>query len=1097
MSFESYLKDPYKTENYVYILKDILPNFSEQKGAISVNDSQKEKVASFNFLGKSTMNGKDVLGLEVELKGNVEASPTFQRNLVAQFLQKQIADCAVVAYHNDIDKAWKIALVTVSYKFSGEGIKKEISEAKRYYYVVGQDNIHTAQTQLESLKVRANTLEDLVNAFSIEKVTKEFFFKIANKFYDLVGEKIQRENKEEVHKGILELPSTNDNKVKQEFSIRLLSRIIFSWFLKKKGLISDEILSSKAVKDYKNSFGIELTSSESYYHSVLEPLFFEVMNKKQDNRDPVFKNVKEFIEVPFLNGGLFEPRRDEDFYDASKDQYFKRAILSLKINDQWFIDLFHILERYNFTVEESTPIDIELSIDPEMLGRIFENLLAEINEETSETARKLTGSYYTPRDIVDYMVTESLQNYFKDKTKLSEDKIQSLLSYSEENIKLTNEEAKAIVDAIDSVKIIDPACGSGAFPIGAMQKLLLCLKKVDPDNRIWLEKMLSKIEDPILRDKAKEKLQNENYVRKLGILRNSIYGVDIQPMAVELSKLRAFLTLIVDARVDKLKPNYGIEPLPNLEFKFVCANSLIGLPLPQGPRRFSESPNDIEVLKELRNKYFISYGEEKNYIERDFKNIQSGLFKKALEWISPEGNLSETYMLSSWEPFSNKPSSWLDQFWMFGVKDGFDIVIANPPYVRQEKIKDQKENLKKQRYEVFNSTSDLYTYFYEKGCDLLKDGGILTFISSNKWMRAKYGEKLRKFLKEKTTIKEIIDFGGYKVFDATVDTNVIVFEKRKLQGKNEFLYLNVEGDFDGRDIVGYFNKKGSVMEQSDLSDPAWTLADDKVLALKKKIEKIGIPLKNWDVKIYRGIITGFNEAFVIKEKQKIELENYKNKHLFFPLIRGKDIKKYKIKRSGLYLIYSTPESIPDIEMYPKIKNHFLKFKDKMENMSHVKNGRKWWTLQDPKDLNVFEGGKIFYPDISNEGYFAFSKELILGNNTVYFIKSNSLFLLAYLNSKINRFYYKQTATSLSGNAFRYFTHFVEQLPIPKISESEQKPFVNLVDKILAITKDEDYLENTAKQANVREYERQIDQMVYSLYGITEDEIKVIEKGVIK
>ncbi|MGC9073747.1 MAG: Eco57I restriction-modification methylase domain-containing protein, partial [Caldisericum sp.] len=977
MNLEAYLKNSYSRANFLYLVKEILPNFEEQTGTIELNDSQKEKVSSFSFLGKSKMNGKSVFALDVELKSNVESSPTFQRNLVAQYLQKQVVEAAIVAYHTPNEAKWKIALVTVSYKLSEKGVDKEISEAKRYYYVVGQENIHTASTQLGSIIGKQNTLEDLVNAFSVEKVTKDFFVEIANKFYELIGGKVKRGNKEEEHSKILKLP-TQDPKVERIFAIKLLSRLIFLWFLKKKDLISDSVLSAKAVDNYKEMLPIELRTSNSYYHSVLEPLFFEVLNKRIEDRETIFKQNSLFKDIPFLNGGLFESRLDEDFYDSKQNDFSKRINFSVKIDDKWFKDLFKILDRYNFTVDESTPVDLEISIDPEMLGRIFENLLAEINEETQETARKLTGSYYTPRVIVDYMVTKSLKYYFLNKTKLQEKIIDNLLSYQSEEIDLTDDDKLQIIDAIDELKVIDPACGSGAFPMGLLQKLLLVLRKVDPDNKLWLEKKLSKIDDPTLREKTKEKWseerEEENYLRKLGILRDSIFGIDIQPIAIEISRLRSFLTLVVDIKVDKSKHNSGVEPLPNLDFKFVIADSLIDVEKAEKINETDETKlikdTYFDDLKELTNNYFYASDRKK---KEDLRGkIEKLIDKKVNEKLeeikyrtkSLDGRMRKTtatqdkiindlnYQMELWDSYKNifldKPVKFFNVKYFFpSAKDGFDIVIANPPYVRQEKIKDQKENLAKQGYFVFNSTSDLYTYFYEKGYDLLKDGGILTFISSNKWMRAKYGEKLRKFLKEKTILKEIIDFGGYKVFEATVDTNIVVFEKKPSANVNEFFYLNVSDDFDGKDLYGYFNRNASVMSQEDLSDSAWTLADDKVLALKKKIESIGKPLKDWDVKIYRGVLTGFNEAFIIDTETrdkilancKTDEERKRTEEIIKPVLRGRDIEKYYYKWAGLWVILAKFGFYKEAHFYPALVEHLLRYEKQLKNRGQCRYTR--------------------------------------------------------------------------------------------------------------------------------------------------------------
>jgi len=1144
MNLEACLKHSYLHTNFIYLVREVLPNFEEQTGTIELNDSQKERVSSSSFLGRSKMNGKSVFALVVELKSNVESSPTFQRNLVAQYLQKQVAEAAIVAYHSNSDKAWKIALVTVSYKLNEKGVEKEISEAKRYYYVVGQENIHTALSQLESLKARANTLEDLVNAFSVEKVTKDFFVEIANKFYDLIGGRVERGSKEEEHNKILKLPM-QDPKVERIFAIKLLSRLIFLWFLKKKDLISDSILSARAVEDYKGILPVELRTSDTYYHSILEPLFFEVLNKRIQDRETIFKQNSLFKDIPFLNGGLFESHLDEDFYDSTQNDFRKRIKFTVKMNDKWFKDLFEILSRYNFTVDESTPVDLEISIDPEMLGRIFENLLAEINEETQETARKLTGSYYTPRDIVDYIVTGSLKHYFLGKTKLQEKIIDNLLSYQSEEIDLTNDDKSQIIDAIDELKVIDPACGSGAFPMGLLQKLLLLLKKVDPENKLWLEKKLSKTDDHALREKTKEKwteeYEQENYLRKLGILRDSIFGVDIQPTAIEISRLRSFLTLIVDIKVDKTKPNSGIEPLPNLDFKFVIANSLIDAEkaemMHEGVGTKLIKDTYFDDLKEFSNDYFYASDPQKKTILRN--EIEKLIDSKVTEKFGEIEQLTKSlddrkqkttatqdkliydlnYQMDLWSSYKNifldKPLKFFNVKYFFpSAKDGFDIVIANPPYVRHEKIKDQKDNLKRQGYEIFNSTSDLYTYFYEKGYDLLKDNGTLTFISSNKWMRAKYGENLRKFLKEKTILKEMIDFGGYKVFSATVDTNIIIFEKKSFDNVNEFFYLNVSDDFDGKDLYGYFNGNASVMSQNDLQDTAWTLADDKVLALKKKIESLGKPLKDWDVGIFYGIKTGLNKAFIIDTETKDQIlancktddERKLTEETIKPILRGRDIGKYSYKWAGLWLIKiesgwtnknnakEKPEEFFK-KMFPNIYKHLISFANtKGEDkglFDRDDQGDYWWELRDCAYYSEFEKEKIVWEEIVREPSFAFDEGKFYCEATSFLMTGNNLrYLIAILNSQPPTFFFRKfyAGGGLGEEGYRYKKAFLEQLPIPTIAPQNQH-----IANELEVSVDQIFVKKKSNpDADTSVFETQIDQLVYQLYGLTKEEITIVE-----
>ncbi|MBM4136866.1 MAG: class I SAM-dependent DNA methyltransferase, partial [Nitrospira sp.] len=500
-----------------------------------------------------------------------------------------------------------------------------------------------------------------------------------------------------------------------------------------------------------------------------------------------------------------------------------------------------------------------------------------------------------------------------------------------------------------------------------------------------------------------------------------------------------------------------------------------------------------------------SYGEDKRKIEQDFRQIQQKMFEYASkEMVTHKKTLeTQTLKLSEWNPFSDEASSWFDPEWMFEVKDGFDIVIANPPYVRQEDIKHLKPSLQKQGFEVYNSTSDLYTYFYEKAHQVLGQRGVFCFISSNKFMRAKYGEKLRRLLQENTALKQIIDFGGHKVFEsATVDTCIVVFVKEK-KDNNTVCLLNIADDFTPQtDIQLYFAQKGFCLPQSKLSAQHWTLADDSILRLKEKIEKAGTPLKDWDVKIYRGIITGFNEAFIIDNETKERLcqEDSKSIEVLKPILRGRDISRYSYKWAGLWLIKiesgwtnknrgkKDPESFFK-NTYPAIYEHLKSMGEKKGKGKGLyqrdDQGDYWWELRDCNYYDEFEKEKLIYRDVGDNLSFAYEQGKLYGNNTVYFLNTGNKYLLAVLNSLLLNFYYTKISSQLGDAASRAFTIFIEQLPILKIPETKQQPFISLVDQILAAKKKDPNAVTSA-------LERQIDKLVYELYELTPEELDIVE-----
>ncbi len=429
---------------------------------------------------------------------------------------------------------------------------------------------------------------------------------------------------------------------------------------------------------------------------------------------------------------------------------------------------------------------------------------------------------------------------------------------------------------------------------------------------------------------------------------------------------------------------------------------------------------------------------------------------------------------------------------VYGKNNGFDIVIGNPPYIRQENIKEFKPQFK-QNYQVFTGTADIYTYFYEKGIKLLNENGHLCYITSNKWMRAKYGEKLRFFFKNNTGLKQIIDFEGEQIFEnATVDTNILLTSKQ----------INAQGNFTYQKQLPDKDNPLFTMPITDLSENAYTLQKPEILALKKKIEQIGTPLKDWDISIYRGVLTGFNEAFIIDNDTKEALckADPNSANIIKPILRGRDIKAYEHNWAGLWIIATFPVLKLDINDYPVIKNHLEKFMPKLKQASESftdnngvkqktrkKTGNKWFETQDQIGYySEFVKEKIVYPIISNNPKFVCSTSGLYTNDKCFLITGNGnnlKFLTGVLNSQLSFWYLRQIGSLLGSGGFEFRKIYVEQLPIPQISPATQQSFITLVDKIL-----------TAKQNNqdTTAMEAEIDQMVYKLYNLTKDEIDIIE-----
>ena len=645
--------------------------------------------------------------------------------------------------------------------------------------------------------------------------------------------------------------------------IRLITRLIFVWFIKEKKLVPDIFFNPREIEKILISTDPQ---ESTYYKAILQNLFFATLNQemntpeKPNNRkfrgkgrqhynitslyryeeyfaDPD-KALHQFEKIPFLNGGLFECLDKEDKDNPRQilriDGFSDRADNQLSVPNFLFFSeekdvdlnnvydtkgkrykvrgLIEILRRYKFTITENTPIEEEVALDPELLGKVFENLLAAYNPETGATARKQTGSFYTPREIVNYMVDESLIAYLKN-TLLGrsdlriatsndnelqtaiETKLRHLLAYNNEPHQFTDTETEQLINAIDTLKILDPACGSGAFPMGILHKLVFILGKLDPRNDQWRQRQIAKVENLIdmaeeiddstirrntIRDLEQEKdninetfERNElDYGRKLYLIENCIYGVDIQPVAVQIAKLRFFISLVVDQKIDDTQENRGVRPLPNLETKFVAGNTLIGVEKPaQLLMRNPEIDRKEAELGGVRRKHFTARTPR---TKEKYRNLDKQIRADISQLLKSDGFPSETTeKIANWDPYNqNAVADFFDAEWMFGITEGFDVVIGNPPYVRQEKIKALKPALKK-HYTCYTGAADLYVYFYERGLQLLNETGIHTFICSNSWLDVNYGAPLQKYVLDNTAGAVICHSEAEREFESA-DINTIV-----------------------------------------------------------------------------------------------------------------------------------------------------------------------------------------------------------------------------------------------------------------------------------------------------------------------------------
>ncbi len=769
------LANEYHIDNFTYLIKELLlPDFVGEKHDVSFSS---EIFTSVKQLGDSVACNLSVF--EVVLKDGAQNRRVAITQEMFKVLRGLRINNAVVAFTNADKRNFRISLLTSKYEYDGEKIVKVLSNPRRYSYSLGLGTKTKTAYKFLIAKGKVTDLNELINRFSVEVVNKQFYSEIATSFTELVGG--ERDGK--TYEKLLDLHGTVDHNKYAEFGVRLIGRIMFCWFLREKRsennipLVPDDMLALETIREKAN-----------YYHDALEPLFFELLNTSHKKRKACF-NTDYYKLIPYLNGGLFSPHIDDRYKFDSVNNCGLYGVVT--IPNEWFIKFYNTLGQYNFTVDENTAYDIELSIDPEMLGRIFENLLAEINPETGENAKKSTGSFYTPRDIVDFMVDSSLCEYLKTKTGIDGMKLNALISYSkdDDNLAVFNEaEKKKLIDALYTVTVLDPACGSGAFPIGMLQKVVYVLQEIDPTANLWFDKATENV--GILLKKEFEKKFNAgslNYIRKLSVIQNSIFGIDIQPIAVEISRLRCFLSLIIEEKVDDTEENRGINPLPNLDFKFIIANSLITLDNTTQLSIF-ENQDHIKILKDIREEYFNADSERRTELKLEFLQVQQDMLLNTIANYQKQAS-ARYQQLSEWKPFENQATSWFDSEWMFGIKDGFDIVIGNPPYLEsrhsnfseslKDKLQEQLHIRYGKRFELIPRGSDLLIYFYELSLRVIKENGINVFITQNSWLDTEYGSQFQKYLRQRTNVLSIID-SDFKSFEtANINTVITIFQGRK------------------------------------------------------------------------------------------------------------------------------------------------------------------------------------------------------------------------------------------------------------------------------------------------------------------------------
>jgi len=860
--------------------------------------------------------------------------------------------------------------------------------------------------------------------------------------------------------------------------IRLLTRLIFCWFLKEKKLIPESLFDFKELSKILAKPPLERGNGDPtiYYKAVLQNLFFATLNTDMNKDVPgsrrfitgkksaagvseeysvptVFRYkdlfrekenaIKYFEGIPFLNGGLFEcldtfetirGKNVETRIDGFSTTFSKQPVvpdelfftedtrvnLSVDYGDHKYSDvrvrgLIRILENYKFTIEENTPVEEEIALDPELLGKVFENLLANVTPETQTTARKQTGSFYSPREIVNYMVDESLLRYLEDRLmefhdtgkgaafqsissvkrgprirkegSAIHDKLRHLLSYSESGHLFKDEkgeetaEVSVLIEAINICKILDLACGSGAFPMGALHKMVFILGKLDPFNKQWKQVQLDKairdrqraerMEDEEIRRLTMENIEQRvraieeafgsdrhelDYTRKLFLIENCIYGVDIQNIAVQIAKLRFFISLIVDQKVIDERPNRNILALPNLETKFVAANTLIGIDKPQQELQLGIGKVYAveDELKNLRQRLFYTrkYAEKKKL--RQAEKAKREELKKEL--IENRYSTTSAGLIASWNPFDPvHAAGFFDMATMFNIQDGFDIVIGNPPYFNVSTISRDLYRYLADHYKIIHTGyNDIVYYFIYLGIEFLRENGCCALITSNYFLGNDYARNLRRYLKNH--ISKVINFKDHMVFDAASIHTCISFSCKEARS-SEVIFFEAASDekITSSDIESQL--RPFTIKRDNLNDD-WIIADQSSTSVFQKLKNGSVLLGDIAI-IAKGSESGRNDVFTVNADtvNKYKLE----KSIIRKCIKNSNIKKYFIDYKGLYLIYADNDFDPSVFKYSfeYLKYYKLQL---LNRRGPLHQEYEWYRLHRPSIKEVFDADeKLIVP----------------------------------------------------------------------------------------------------------------------------------------
>jgi hypothetical protein len=1092
--------------------------------------SESAKVVSGKQTGVVKLDdGKQLAIFEVEVDDSIRIDKNRQglREIAIKHIDQNITHGAFVFFYSKYQKDFRFSFIARWSELdleTGE-FKKGETKPKRYTYLLGDNEAcTTAAKRLLMLAAKRDnqeiSIKDIIDTFSVESLNKEFF-KTYKEHYERFWRFIA--NSENGYREIL-LDKTKEKPEQQEkpirdFAKKLLGRIVFLHFLQKKGWMGCDAKNTKWENGEKQFMQMLFSdfSDKAHFHSkCLTKLFFNTLNTRRSNDIFEIAGLTGKLNgsrVPYLNGGLFDTDKPE-------------AVLSIDFPEKYFAELLDFFEQYNFTIDENSPDDHEVGIDPEMLGHIFENLLEENREK---------GAFYTPKEVVQYMCKESLIQYLNNSFDESVNVSLFIRNHIVSEKLAVKDNAVLLNELLDNIKVCDPAIGSGAFPIGILQEIFEAKKFIYPYLKT-------------------NKEFNPAQVKK-DIIQKSIYGVDLEKGAVDIAQLRFWLALVVDEE--------NPHPLPNLDYKIMQGNSL--LESFEGIDLSKVANSDIKIIEPERDLFgnivqsqlkmtFTQSGlvkELKELIKKHF-NIENAIEKKDIrqridelvnqhiaynlelresqlkrliseagnpELLSKTGQKKHQAYLDELKDFerkreellkiqnSNERPYFLWHLFFLDVfeKGGFDVIIGNPPYIQLQKMGKDADILQGSGFETFERTGDIYCLFYEKGFDLLKnDRGILSYITSNSWMKTKYGEALRKYFINYTNPIELLNFEDTLIFpSATVEVNILISKKAKNKGVLEVVVFDKTFNT-SVSIYDFYQKNSYTITHFD--DNGWVISDKESMNLKSEIEKNTKPLSEFNIQMFIGLLIGLNEAFIVDAETKDEFIKIdpKNRDILKPLLRGRDVQKFAYNFENNWLIFAhngvkklNIERINVIDDYPIIFNHLKNYEEKL--IIRHNQGDHWTNMRNCAYLKEFEKPKIIWGEISDKPKFCFDdKGIYMNDRCSFMVGENLKFILVLLNSKLIEWYFNLISTS-SGMGTNMWKHYkIKLLPIPKNINYDTFYKIEIISEYLIILNDRNtsqILEHSTNEIISHNIEEISNMIVFELYfeeHMKEKEIDVLQ-----